>query len=73
MNRPHRSPAFVGRPVERVEDAALLAGRGRYADDYPVAVGTLHAAIVRSPHAHTEIASIDVDEALAQPVGMAEG
>ena len=67
MNEPSQSPTFVGQPVERIEDAALLAGRGRYADDYPVAVGTLHAAIVRSPHAHAEITSIDTADALAQP------
>ena len=29
--------------------------------------GTLHAAILRSPHAHAEIAGIDVAEALAAP------
>ncbi len=38
----------------RKEDPALLSGRGRYADDLPVPVGTLHAHVVRSPHAHAE-------------------
>ena len=42
-------------------------GAGRYADDAPVAVGTLHAAIVRSPEAHAEIKSIDASRALAVP------
>ena len=51
----------------RKEDAALLSGRGRYADDLPVPAGTLYAHVLRSPHAHAEIASIDVAEALAQP------
>ena len=39
----------------RKEDPALLSGRGRYADDLPVPVGTLHAHVIRSPHAHADI------------------
>ncbi|HWS08622.1 MAG TPA: xanthine dehydrogenase family protein molybdopterin-binding subunit, partial [Xanthobacteraceae bacterium] len=49
----------------RKEDPALLSGRGRYADDLPVPVGTLHAHVVRSPHAHADIVAIDVSAALA--------
>jgi 2-furoyl-CoA dehydrogenase large subunit len=49
----------------RKEDPALLSGRGRYADDLPVPVGTLHAHVVRSPHAHADIVSIDASAALA--------
>jgi 2-furoyl-CoA dehydrogenase large subunit len=59
--------SWVGRSLPRVEDAALLTGRGRYIDDLGVRPGTLHAAILRSPHAHAEIAGIDVAEALAAP------
>ncbi|HEX6442441.1 MAG TPA: xanthine dehydrogenase family protein molybdopterin-binding subunit [Stellaceae bacterium] len=55
------------RQVLRVEDADLLRGRGRYADDLPAPRGTLHAAILRSPHAHAEIAAIDAKAALALP------
>ena len=58
---------YVGQPVERVEDAALLTGRGRYADDVAVRAGTLHGAILRSPHAHAEIVSIDTTAALERP------
>jgi len=58
---------LIGRPLERLEDFALLTGRGRYADDLPVAAGTLHAAILRSPHAHAEILAIDMTRALAMP------
>ncbi|GAC1327130.1 MAG: molybdopterin-dependent oxidoreductase [Beijerinckiaceae bacterium] len=58
---------WVGRSLPRIEDAALLTGRGRYIDDLGVRPGTLHAAILRSPHAHAEIASIDVAQALAAP------
>jgi 2-furoyl-CoA dehydrogenase large subunit len=49
----------------RKEDASLLSGRGRYADDLPVPVGTLHAHVIRSPHAHADIVRIDVRQALA--------
>src|SRR6201996_1148211 len=55
----------LGKPVLRKEDPALLSGRGRYADDLPIPVGTLHAHVVRSPHAHAEIVSIDTKAALA--------
>src|SRR5690349_19914678 len=56
---------YLGEALERFEDAALLTGRGRFADDLAVAPGTLHAAILRSPHAHAELVSIDASAALA--------
>jgi 2-furoyl-CoA dehydrogenase large subunit len=54
-------------PSTRVEDADLLRGRGRFADDLPEPRGVLHAAILRSPHAHAELVSIDASAALAMP------
>ena len=57
----------LGTAMERVEDAALLMGRGRYIDDMPVAPGTGHAAILRSPHAHARLAGIDTAAAEALP------
>src|SRR3954447_6091857 len=54
---------WVGRSIERVEDAALLTGRGRFIDDLGARPGTLYAAILRSPHAHAEIAGIDSEAA----------
>ena len=57
--------AWIGQSIERVEDAALLTGRGRYIDDLGVPPGTLHAAILRSPHAHALIRGIDADAARA--------
>src|SRR5437588_5930848 len=50
----------------RKEDPALLSGRGRFADDLPVPAGTLHAHVIRSPHAHARIISIEATDALAQ-------
>jgi len=58
---------WLGRSVERVEDAALLTGRGRYIDDIGVRPDTLHAAILRSPHAHAMIRAIRVDAARHAP------
>jgi carbon-monoxide dehydrogenase large subunit len=41
----------IGQAVTRKEDDPLLRGAGRYVADCAPA-GTLHAALVRSPHAH---------------------
>ena len=57
-------PRIVGKRVRRIEDPALLRGEGRYVDDIKLP-GTLHAAFVRSPHAHALIRSIDVAAARA--------
>ena len=58
---------FVGTSTLRKEDPALLSGRGRYADDLPVPLGTLQAHVVRSSHAHADIVRIDAAEAMARP------
>jgi carbon-monoxide dehydrogenase large subunit len=49
-----------------VEDADLLRGKARFVDDIHID-GMLHAAFVRSPHAHAKIVSIDKTNALAMP------
>lgn len=59
--------SWTGQSVERVEDAALLTGRGRFIDDLGVRPGTLHAAILRSPHAHADILAIDAAAAASMP------
>ncbi len=56
-------PSWVGQSLPRVEDAALLTGRGRFIDDLGVPPGTLHAAFLRSPHAHADIVSINLSAA----------
>ncbi len=58
-----RTASWCGQSVERVEDAALLTGRGRFIDDLGVRPGTLHAAILRSPHAHANIKAIRTEAA----------
>src|SRR5712692_4895489 len=57
---------WVGTAVLRKEDARLVTGRGAFLDDLEVA-GLLEAAMLRSPHAHARIVSIDVSEARALP------
>ncbi|MET0222717.1 MAG: xanthine dehydrogenase family protein molybdopterin-binding subunit [Tardiphaga sp.] len=54
----------VGQSVLRKEDDALIRGRGRYTDDH--APATLHALVLRSPHAHARF-TIDVTRARALP------
>lgn len=65
-NLDHDRP-WVGRSIERVEDVGLLTGRGRFIDDLGTRPGTLHAAILRSPHAHADIVTIDTSAAAKAP------
>jgi carbon-monoxide dehydrogenase large subunit len=55
-----------GREVRRIEDAGLLAGAGRFTDDFSLP-GQTYLAFLRSPHAHARIVSIDVTAAAAMP------
>ncbi|MCZ6609271.1 MAG: xanthine dehydrogenase family protein molybdopterin-binding subunit, partial [Alphaproteobacteria bacterium] len=56
----------LGRSMERLEDPPLVTGRARFAGDinFP---HQLHMRVVRSPHAHAEIKSIDCAAAAAVP------
>jgi carbon-monoxide dehydrogenase large subunit len=58
--------AFVGKPIERLEDLRLLRGRGQYVDDLH-REGMLHAAILRSSVPHGLIRKIDFKKARAMP------
>jgi carbon-monoxide dehydrogenase large subunit len=60
-----KAGAAIGRPVERVEDARLLKGQGKFVDDLR-RDGMLFAAIVRSPVAHGRLRRIDAAAALAR-------
>ena len=51
-----------GARIARLEDPALLTGQGRFVDDIE-SPGVLHAAFVRSPHAHARIRKIDTQAA----------
>ena len=54
----------IGAPVKRVEDRRFLTGRGTYTDDIS-RPGQTHAYMLRSPHAHARIKSIDTAAAKA--------
>ena len=58
---------MVGTSVPRVEDPSLLIGDGRFADDLAEPAGCLHAAFVRSPHAHALLTAVDTADAAAIP------
>ena len=56
----------IGQSVRREEDPKLLKGNGRYTDD--VVLGReARAYVVRSPHAHAKVVSIDVRAARQSP------
>src|SRR3970040_1475127 len=55
---------YFGAAVKRREDPRFLRGEARYVDDVTLA-GMLHAAFLRSPHAHARIARITTERAAA--------
>jgi carbon-monoxide dehydrogenase large subunit len=58
--------SYVGAAMSPRETKKLVLGRGSYIGDLTVP-GMLHAAFVRSPHAHARIVQIDADAASRQP------
>src|SRR5438270_9936924 len=66
---------WIGQPMPRLEDAALLSGRARFMDDLTPVSGLKHAAILRSPHPHARIRGIDTSEAEKLPgvIGVVTG
>lgn len=55
---------YVGRRIKRTEDPRLIRGLGQYVDDLRFA--NLHfVCILRSPHAHARVTSLDVSKARA--------
>src|SRR5215470_67798 len=56
----------IGQPVPREEDPYLLRGQGRYVDDV-TAPGLLRAYVLRSPHAHAGIRTVDATAARNMP------
>jgi carbon-monoxide dehydrogenase large subunit len=57
---------MVGKALKRREDPRLITGAGNYLDDVKLP-GLTHAAVVRSPHAHARIVSIDTSAANSMP------
>jgi carbon-monoxide dehydrogenase large subunit len=56
----------IGESIKRKEDNRFLHGKGNYVDD-TILPNMLHMAILRSPHAHARIKSIDTAAASAKP------
>src|SRR3569833_2341861 len=56
----------AGQPVKRLEDQRLLTGKGQFIDDKPED-GALWLYVLRSPHAHARIVSIDTAAAREMP------
>jgi carbon-monoxide dehydrogenase large subunit len=56
----------AGQPVKRLEDQRLLTGKGQFIDDKPED-GALWLYLLRSPHAHAKIVSIDATVAAGMP------
>ena len=56
----------IGQGVSRFEDPRLVQGGGRYVDDIKLP-GMVHGVVVRSPHAHAKIVTVDTAAAKAAP------
>src|ERR1700692_2772468 len=56
----------AGQPVKRLEDQRLLTGTGKFIDDKPED-GALWLHVLRSPHAHARIVSVDTKAAADMP------
>ena len=56
----------MGHSVRRKEDPRFIRGKGNFVDDIKLP-GMLYLDIVRSPHAHARIKSINSDKALTIP------
>ncbi|HXG53527.1 MAG TPA: xanthine dehydrogenase family protein molybdopterin-binding subunit [candidate division Zixibacteria bacterium] len=66
MTTEHTAIGLIGAPVRRVEDAALITGKGCFVEDIKLP-GMLHLAFARSPYPHARITSIDTSAAGAIP------
>ncbi len=56
----------MGKSVTRIEDTAFITGNGRYTDDH-MRDNTLHAHVLRSPHAHAKLSVVDSETARSMP------
>ena len=57
----------VGKSVPRIDALDKVTGAGRYTDDLQFGPELLHGRVVRSPHAHAWIKSVDASKALGLP------
>ena len=64
MSATQERTKYIGAPIKRREDAALLRGHGTFVDNMAPA-GMVAMAVVRSPYAHARVVSIDATAARA--------
>src|ERR1700680_4892972 len=57
-------PRYIGKSIPRLEDERFVTGRGRYTNDIPPP-GACFAYVLRAPHAHARIRSIQTESARA--------
>jgi len=57
---------IFGSGIRRREDPRLITGRAKYTDDIKLP-GTVYMAVVRSPHAHARLKSVDTSAAKSMP------
>lgn len=62
----HAATSLIGASVKPIEHGPLLTGRGQFIGDLAMP-RMVEAAVVRSPHAHARIVSIDTSAARAMP------
>ena len=67
MHIPKKQPAIpspIGENKQRIDAREKVTGAAVFADDLQFGAGLLHARIVRSPHPHALIKSIDTSKAV---------
>ncbi len=57
---------IFGSGIKRREDPRLITGQAKFTDDITLP-GTVHMVVVRSPHAHARIKSVNTEKAGAMP------
>jgi len=65
-SRPAALPRYLGEPIKRREDPRLVTGQGSYVDDVALP-NVAHLALLRSPHGHARITSLDLSAARGAP------
>ena len=63
----------IGQSARRLEDPRLLTGGGRYTDDTRLSAPAARAYVLRSPHAHADIRSIDINAERFAVIRLGEG
>ena len=66
MTTEQTTDGLIGASIRRVEDPALITGKGCYVDDMQLP-GMLYMAFLRTTHPHAKIISINTTAAKAMP------